>query len=75
MRSTTSSGIRIFTPEIPDVGVIRIRYPVYPVHQEGNTIWKNLQALQDITMEPEKWSHMLEQKQVNQFEHIYCGRR
>jgi len=66
MRSVTSSGMRIFTPSIPGVGIMRLRYPVFPVHQEGNAIWKSLQALQDVSLNPEAWDHIhvLEQKLV-----------
>jgi len=60
----TSSGMRIFTPNIPGVGIMRLRYPVFPVHQEGNSIWKNLQALQDVSLNSGTWDHILERKLV-----------
>ena len=41
-----AAGTRVFLPEIPGVGVIRQRYPMFPVHSEGSTTEKNLAALQ-----------------------------
>ena len=41
-----ASGTRIFLPEVPDVGIIRQRYPIFPAHFEGSTTEKNLAALQ-----------------------------
>ncbi len=35
VHKTKASGIRIFLPDIPDVGIIRQRYPIFPVHGEG----------------------------------------
>ncbi|KAH3827759.1 uncharacterized protein LOC127881513 [Dreissena polymorpha] len=60
--NVTASGIRIFTPNIPGVGKVRIRYPVFPLHHDGNIVFKNLLALQDISMDMKKWSRMFEQK-------------
>ncbi|XP_052775223.1 uncharacterized protein LOC128213503 [Mya arenaria] len=61
VRHMAASGVRIFTPNIQGVGSVRLRYPVFPVHQEGNAIWKNLMALQDITMNQRAWQNMFEQ--------------
>ena len=47
-KSVYASGIRILLPEIPGVGKIRTRYPIAPVHAEGNTIWKEVTALKDL---------------------------
>ena len=60
VRHVTASGIRIFTPDIPGVGKLRIRYPVMPFHEEGNNIYKNLMALQEITMDMSAYTRMLE---------------
>ena len=38
--------------KIPDIGRIRIRYPVMPAYYEGNAIWKEIQALKDIVLQP-----------------------
>ncbi|XP_028414209.1 uncharacterized protein LOC114537253 isoform X2 [Dendronephthya gigantea] len=45
-----ASGIRAFFPNIPGVGVLRQRYPIMPVHDEGSTTWKELEALEDMIM-------------------------
>ena len=36
------------TLRVTDVGVVRLRYPIYPVHGEGNPVWKELNALKHI---------------------------
>ncbi|KAK7484362.1 hypothetical protein BaRGS_00024367 [Batillaria attramentaria] len=51
VRNVTSSSIRIHLPEIPGVGVMRTRYPVYPVYAEGNTAYKDMDALAKIVMD------------------------
>ena len=43
--------MRIFLPEITGVGVLRTRYPVMPVYEEGNPVWKELEALRDVVMD------------------------
>lgn len=63
VREVAASGFRIFTPEIPDVGKVRIRYPIMPFHHEGNAIHKNLAALQDITMNTKAFTDMFESSQ------------
>ena len=42
VRAVTASGIRIFLPEILDVGNVRTRFPIFPVHAEGNTAFKDV---------------------------------
>ena len=56
VRSVRASGHRIFIPSIPGVGEIRQRYPVMPIHGEGQTVFKELQALKDIVLNPAKYS-------------------
>jgi hypothetical protein len=36
VRAVTSSGIRALLPNIPGIGIIRQRYPIMPLHSEGN---------------------------------------
>ena len=60
VKQVSASGFRIFTPTIPDVGRVRIRYPVMPFHHEGDAVFKNLAALQDITMNMKKFTDMFE---------------
>ena len=50
VRVVRASGVYCGIPEIADVGVLRTRYPIAPIHQEGNTIWKELQALKDMLL-------------------------
>lgn len=51
-----ASGIQILTKNIPDVGVARLRYPVMPLHQAGNMIYKEVDALKDMTLMAHKYS-------------------
>ncbi|KAF6036338.1 hypothetical protein EB796_005362 [Bugula neritina] len=48
---TRASGIHIMTPNIPGVGVVRQRYPIMPVHQAGSMMFKEIDALKDVTLE------------------------
>ena len=57
--SVRASGVRVLLPEIKDVGVVRTRYPIAPVHQEGDPIWKELQALRDMILLQEHTSRKL----------------
>ncbi|XP_032236694.2 uncharacterized protein LOC116617810 [Nematostella vectensis] len=45
---TRATGTRIFFPSIEGVGVVRQRYPIMPVHGEGSSVWKELEALKDV---------------------------
>lgn len=54
----TPSGIKIFTDNIPGVGKMRIRYPIAPTYDEGNTVYKELYALKEMTMYPKKYSSL-----------------
>ena len=47
-----ASGIRVFMPDVPGVGIMRQRYPIMPDHVEGSGIDKNLAALQVSKNEP-----------------------
>ncbi|CAH1776259.1 unnamed protein product [Owenia fusiformis] len=59
VRSMTSSGIRVLLPNIPNVGIVRQRYPIMPLHSEGSPIWKELHALKDIVMDMTKYGYMM----------------
>ena len=52
VREVSPSGVRVLTPDIPGVGVVRTRWPIYPVHGEGSSVWKTLNALKDIVLRP-----------------------
>ena len=58
LKAVQATGIRIFLPRIPGVGVIRQRYPIMPIYGEGNTIYKELEALKDIVLHPETYQFM-----------------
>ena len=60
-RRVKASGTRVFMPYIPGVGSLRTRYPIMPVHGEGSAVWKELEALKDIILEPVKFAHMFRQ--------------
>lgn len=51
----TASGIQIFLKNIPDVGVIRTRYPIMPLHQAGSMVYKEVDALKDVALMPHKY--------------------
>ena len=51
-RKVRSAGTRVMLPNIPEVGIIRQRYPVMPIHGEGSSVWKELSALRDLVMFP-----------------------
>ena len=61
-RKVMASGTRIFLPNMPGVGKLRIRYPISPVHNEGNHIYKEVEALKDIVMRMSTYQHMLREK-------------
>ena len=46
-RKVMASGMHAILSDIKDVGKIRQRYPIFPLHDAGNTVWKELKALQD----------------------------
>jgi hypothetical protein len=60
-RQVRASGHRIIIPSVGGgVGELRQRYPIMPVHGEGDTVWKELDALKDIVLNPAAYSHMLD---------------
>ncbi|XP_059157564.1 uncharacterized protein LOC131941947 [Physella acuta] len=64
LRNVTASGTRVFLPNIPDVGVIRTRFPIVPFHGEYSPPWKEINALKTIVKEMHKYSEFLYQKLV-----------
>ena len=57
-----ASGFYIFLPSIDDgIGTIRQRYPIAPIHEEGSAIWKQLEALRQIVLDPFSHGHMMQQ--------------
>ncbi|XP_012938350.1 uncharacterized protein LOC101845468 [Aplysia californica] len=45
LKVTAGSGTRVILPDIQGVGKVRLRYPIAPIHGEGNTAYKELNAL------------------------------
>merc|ERR1719228_652461 len=62
MHPLASSGIRIVTPPIQDVGSVRLRHPIMPVHGEGSGVWKELNALKDMTMHMNRYASLFEER-------------
>jgi len=61
IRYVASSGIRIAN-SIDGVGKIRMRYPIMPVHGEGSGVWKELNALKEMTMKMNRYAHLFEER-------------
>lgn len=47
-QKVVASGTTISTRCIPGVGKVRLRYNIMPTHEEGNTVWKELEALHTL---------------------------
>ena len=49
VQRVVSSGHHIIMPRVSGLDVdIRQRYPIAPIHEEGNAVWKEVKALADI---------------------------
>ena len=57
-RKVRASGTHVFLPYIKDVGIMRQRYPIFPVHGEGSSIWKEVNALREFVTDQQKWGFM-----------------
>ena len=62
VREVMASGTRIFLPRMKSVGGIRTRFPIAPLYDDGNTIYKELEALKDIVMRMDTYSYMLREQ-------------
>ena len=58
VRLVRDSGHRIFLPDIPGVGILRQRFPIMPIYGEGNSLWKEVEALKDIVLDYDRYQHM-----------------
>ncbi|KAH9514131.1 hypothetical protein Btru_030360 [Bulinus truncatus] len=45
LRIVYASGFQTLTEYIQDVGNVRLRYPIPPIHGEGSTVWKELSVV------------------------------
>jgi len=66
MRAVSPTGFRIITPEIQDVGKVRLRYPIFPVHSEGSTVGQELMALKDMVMKMGRYQSLYEETPMGQ---------
>ena len=62
MRLVRASGIRVSLPNIEGLGVLRQRYPIFSIFAQGSTIWKELEALQQIVLKPKSNANYLYEK-------------
>jgi hypothetical protein len=54
-----ASGTRIFLPEIGNLGILRTRYPINGVYDDGNSAFKTAEAVKDIVLNQQKYAHMM----------------
>ncbi|GFO42570.1 hypothetical protein PoB_006907500 [Plakobranchus ocellatus] len=62
LRTVVGSGTRVFTWPIDNVGEVRLRYPIFPVHSEGTTPGMELEALKDGVMRMPKYTYLYQTK-------------
>ncbi|KAK3582047.1 hypothetical protein CHS0354_025653 [Potamilus streckersoni] len=62
VRRLVGSGVKIFTPNIPGVGRLRLRYPIVPIHVEGSPTFKELDALKTVLMDMNQYPFIFEHK-------------
>ena len=58
---TAASGTRVFFPPILNIGTLRQRYPIMPVHGEGSAVWKELEATKDVLLQSHKNGYLLKE--------------
>ncbi|GFO42572.1 hypothetical protein PoB_006907700 [Plakobranchus ocellatus] len=61
VRQCMASGFRMLTPNIPGVGYVRLRYPIFPVHSEGSTVGIEIDALKRAVMQMSTYSYLYEE--------------
>ena len=54
----SASGVRIILPDIGELKAVRQRYPIAPIHGEGNAVWKAMDAIKDVLLDPYRYTHM-----------------
>lgn len=58
VRRVRASGHNVFVPAVGGgVGGIRQRYPIMPIHEDGNTAWKEIKALAALTLDTARYEH------------------
>ena len=58
---TAASGTRAFLPPIIGVGTLRQWYPITPVHGEGSSVWKELEATKDVLIQSKTNGYVLKE--------------
>ena len=58
---TVATGTRVFLPPILGVGTLRQRYPIMPVHGEGCSVWKELEATKDVLIQSKTNGYVLKE--------------
>jgi len=74
VRQVVTSGFKIMLDEIHGVGKMRVRYPIMPIHDHGNSIYKDLSALTDMTLKKHKYLNLypdLKQTDNDTVEEVY----
>ncbi|XP_013398382.1 uncharacterized protein LOC106164888 isoform X1 [Lingula anatina] len=59
IRSVSRGGIKMIIPNIPGVGALRQTYPIFPIHGEGSTAWKESEALADLVLRRKTHANMM----------------
>ncbi|KAL4240644.1 hypothetical protein ACF0H5_001435 [Mactra antiquata] len=62
VRNTMASGTRIVLPAIDGIGRVRTRYPIMPLHNDGNPTKKEVDALKDMVMRMPTYSSLFEEE-------------
>ncbi|WAQ96985.1 hypothetical protein MAR_029718 [Mya arenaria] len=60
VQKVAASGTHIILPNIEGVGKVRTRYPIMPVHADGEQSRKELDALKEMVMNMAKYSSLFE---------------
>lgn len=58
VRKVVASGVYVHLPKILGVGRLRTRYPIMPLHGEGDPAWMELSALAKVILRPTSYLSM-----------------
>ncbi|KAK2170405.1 hypothetical protein LSH36_3g24014 [Paralvinella palmiformis] len=58
IKRVVASGFYTILPNIPGVGNVRTRFPIIPVHDEDSAVWREINALKEIVINPRKFHSM-----------------
>ncbi|XP_013381901.1 uncharacterized protein LOC106152737 [Lingula anatina] len=58
LRKVSTGGLHSILPNIPGVGALRQTYPIFPIHGEGSTAWKEYEALADLVLKRKTHANM-----------------